>query len=168
MKRTSIWVSVVLGLAALCFAVGISAAEKSPDVITMKKDFKDYEYTKGIVEFSHKKHYTEYAEKAPDLYESKCGVCHHDENGKPLTDLKEGDSVQECRECHSKPGEVPRELKKEWRAKKIDRKEQAKKSLEWHAEAVHESCTPCHKDYNRATKTKDAPTTCTKCHPKEG
>lgn len=167
MKRSSLLVYVVLGIAALCFAGGIAAAEKckSPEAIQMKAG---YEHEKGIVEFSHKKHYTEYAEKAPKLYKSSCGDCHHDEHGKPLTNLKEGDCVQKCIECHSKPGEVPRDIKKQWRAEKVDRKEQQKKSLEWHAEALHENCRNCHKEYNREFKTRDAPTTCTKCHPKEG
>jgi len=166
MKRSFLLVSVLLSIAALCFAVGISAAEKcdSPESITLKAD---YEHEKGIVEFTHKKHYTEYAEKAPKFYKNGCGECHHDENGEPLTDLKEGDCVQTCIECHSKPGEVPRDVKKEWRAERIDRKKQTKMSLDWHAEAYHENCKNCHRKYNREFKTKDAPTTCTKCHPKE-
>ena len=39
--------------------------------------------------------------------------------------------------------------------------------MEYHAEALHENCISCHKDYNKKNKTKAAPQSCTKCHPKK-
>jgi hypothetical protein len=139
------------------FAVGIlQAGTEVPDEIMMQSD---YPHTKGIVKFHHKKHSEEYG--------ATCGECHHDANNKPLNDLKAGDHVQKCIECHKKPGEVPKELKKEWRAKKIKKKEKDKLTLEFHAEAMHDNCRTCHKKYNKDNKTKAAPTTCTKCHPKK-
>jgi hypothetical protein len=86
-----------------------------------------------------------------------------------LTELKEGDDVQRCIECHKIPSEVPKKLKKEWRKKKISRDEKKKKRMEYHAEAFHDNCRDCHKKFNRKYKgqKKKAPTTCTKCHPKK-
>lgn len=137
-------------------SVGLYAGTTVPDVITMKND---YEHKKAIVEFTHKKHV--------EAYKSGCGDCHHDENGKPLTSLKEGDPVQKCIECHSKPGEVDKKTKADWKKKKIKKKEKDKLARQWHAEAVHDNCRGCHKAYNKKNKTKAAPTTCVKCHPKK-
>jgi len=150
---------------ALCFLSGGIFAAELPDVITMQSDQYDH-HKMGIVHFSHKKHSEEYAAKAPDLYKDGCGACHHDADHKPLRDLTADDKVQKCIECHKKPGIVPKEVKKEWRAKKIKRKEKAELALAWHAEAIHANCKGCHKAYNRKFKTKAAPTTCGKCHPK--
>lgn len=159
-------VLVVVACAALVAAAGIYAGTV-PDVIKMK-DPAYKEHTKGVVEFSHGKHQKDYAKKYPDLYKNGCGECHHDKNNKPLTDLKEGDPVQRCIECHTKPGEVPRELKKEWREKKVERAEVKKMELEYHAEALHDSCKGCHREYNKKYKPEEkAPTTCTTCHPKD-
>jgi hypothetical protein len=148
-------------MAVLVFAAGIYAAAQVPEVIPLKSDTcvkKGYEYTKGIVEFSHAKHTVEYAEKSPDLYKQGCGECHHDKEGKPLADLKAGDPVQNCVECHSKCGEAPKGKD----APKLSDKEK----LEYHANAYHDSCRDCHKAFNKANNTKAAPTTCSKCHPK--
>ena len=157
-KKQSFTLAVIVGLATVFIAAGIYAGTTVPDVIKMEN--KAYEHTKGIVEFSHKKHH--------DEYKAGCGDCHHDENGKPLNDLKMGDDVQACIDCHKKPGRVPSDLKKEWREKKIKKSEQNKMKLEYHAEALHDNCISCHKDFNKKNNTKAAPTTCTKCHPKKG
>ena len=156
----------IVGIAIIFATTGIHAGTEVLDEIVM--DNPAYEkHKKSIVTFTHKKHMDDYATENPDLYKNKCGECHHDENNKPLTDLKVGDDVQSCMECHKKPGEVPKELKKEWKAKKIKKKEKDKMALEYHAEAIHDNCRPCHKKFNKKTKTKDAPTTCAKCHPKK-
>ncbi|MBR9984724.1 MAG: cytochrome c3 family protein [Desulfosarcina sp.] len=150
-------------LAAVCVAImfaagSIRAGTAVQDVIKMEN--KAYsEHTKAIVEFSHKKHNEE--------YKIGCGDCHHDDKGKPLNDLKLGDNVQGCIECHKIPGQMPGELKKEMREKKVSKKEIAAKELEYHAEAIHENCITCHKKFNKENKTKAAPQTCTQCHPKE-
>ncbi len=154
-KRSWIAVAVIVSVAVLFAAGSIVAAGKAPDTIKMQN--KAYEHKKGIVEFSHKKHSADYAKKAPNLYKDACGVCHHDDKGKPLSALKETDAVKSCFECHKKPGEAPKGKD----APKLDKKAK----LEYHAEALHENCRGCHKDYNKEFKTKDAPTTCAKCHP---
>jgi len=122
-------------------------ADDFPDMITMQAD---YEHKKGIIDFSHGKHFEE--------YKIGCGECHHNDKGEPLNDLKEGDPVQSCFECHKTPGERPKGKD----APKLSKKER----LEYHAEALHYNCIDCHKDYNRKNKTKAAPQTCKKCHPK--
>jgi cytochrome c553 len=148
MKKKRLLVAAIIGIATLFLAAGLYAGSTMPDVIKMKDDYK---HKKGIVEFSHKKHV--------DEYKATCGDCHHDENNKPLTNLKEGDDVKKCIECHNKPGEKP----KGKNAPKLSKKEE----LQYHAEALHENCKGCHKAYNKKNKTKAAPTTCTKCHPKK-
>lgn len=159
-------VLVVVGCAALFVAAGIYAKEV-PEVIRLE-DPAYKEHKKGVVEFTHGKHQKEYAQKYPDLYQKKCGECHHDKDNKPLTKLKEGDDVQRCIECHKIADEMPKEIKKELRKNKASRKEIKKKEMEYHAEALHDNCRGCHRKYNRKYKPqKKAPTTCAKCHPKE-
>jgi hypothetical protein len=156
MSKKGLLVTTIIAFAVIFVAAALYAGTEVPDVIKMQND---YEHTKGIVEFSHKKH-------AED-YKAGCGECHHDENNKPLDTLKTGDNVQKCIECHKKPGEVPKDLKKKWRDKKIKKKEKDKLSLEFHAEALHDNCQGCHKKWNKKNKSKAAPTTCVKCHPKQ-
>jgi hypothetical protein len=154
----------IVASATLFVVAGIYAA--APDIIRMEnKAYK--EHTKGIVEFNHKLHAEDYVEKYPDMYPNGCGDCHHNENGEPLKGLTADSEVQSCIECHKKPGEVPKELKKEWREKKVKRDKKKKMELEYHAEALHDNCRDCHRAYNKKYKpAKKAPTTCTKCHPK--
>ena len=140
----------VFGIAALFFVTGIYAGTEVQDVINMEN--KAYaKHKKGIVIFSHKKHIED--------YNAGCGECHHDADSKPLNNLKAGDDVQSCIECHKKPGERP----KGKGAPKLTKKQR----LEYHAEAIHYNCKGCHKKFNKKTGTKAAPTTCTKCHPKK-
>lgn len=123
---------------------------------------------KGIHVFTQKKHATEYADNNLDLYKNGCGECHHDDDNKPLKDLKEGDEVQNCIECHKKPAYIKT---KERRKKGLKKKDAIK---EYHANAIHSNCQGCHKKYNKAKglKSKDkgyAPTRskCKTCHPKK-
>jgi hypothetical protein len=155
-KRTILLAAVCV---ALMFAAGpIYAATAVDDVIRMEnKAYK--KHTKGIVEFSHKKHNEE--------YKVGCGECHHDDKGKPLNDLKMGDEVKGCIECHKTPGKMPGSVKKDLKANKASKKEITAKELEYHAEAIHANCIDCHKAYNKKNKTKAAPQACTKCHPKK-
>jgi len=147
MKKT-LWV-VVVGMAVVFASAALYAGTKAPDVIKMEN--KAYtKHEKGIVEFSHKKHVAE--------YKDTCGDCHHDKDGKPLANLKDGDNVQGCIECHKKPGEKPKGKD----APKLTDKE----TLEFHAEAMHKNCQGCHKKMNTKNNNQNAPTTCVKCHPK--
>ena len=146
----------VVGIATLFVAAGIYAA--CPEIITM--DNKAYEkHKKGIVDFNHLKHGETYAKEYPDLYKLGCGECHHDEEGKPLTEITCEEKVQSCIECHKKPSERP----KGKNAPKLSKKEK----LEYHAEAIHMNCKGCHKKFNKKYKPKKSPTTCAKCHPKK-
>jgi len=156
MNKKGFLIITTIGLIVLFASVALSAGTDVPAVITMQND---YEHKKAIVEFSHEKHVKD--------YKGTCGDCHHDENNKPLTNLKEGDAVKNCIECHSKPGEVDKKTKADWKKKKIKKKEKNKLARQWHAEAIHDNCRGCHKAFNKKNKTKAAPTTCVKCHPKK-
>lgn len=153
-KRSLLIVALTVGIAVLFATAGIYAGTEVEDVIKMET--KEYEkHKKGIVEFTHKKHI--------EKYKLGCGECHHadkDGDGKaePLNDLKAGDEVQRCIACHKKPDEI-----KGKKAKKLSDAQQR----EYHANALHDNCKGCHKDYNKKNKTKAAPTTCGKCHPKK-
>lgn len=114
------------------------------DVIAMEASVYD-KHTKGIVQFTHKKHAEE--------YKISCGDCHHDDSGAPLADLKMGDEVSSCAECHSKTGKPEKGISKE-------------EKREFHKEALHDNCISCHKDHNKKNKTKAAPASCGQCHPK--
>ncbi len=133
-------------VATLFASAGIYAGTTVPETVQMKAP---YEHSKGIVTFSHQKHTTD--------YKIGCGDCHHDDKGEPRSNLKAGDEVKGCFECHNKPGEL-----KGKKAKGLSKAEK----LAYHANALHENCIGCHKDYNKKNKTKAAPTKCTSCHPK--
>ena len=90
---------VILGIAVIFASTAVYAGTQAPDVIKMEN--KAYtEHKKSIVEFTHKKHVEE--------YKSGCGECHHDAENKPLENLKMGDEVQGCIECHKLPGKSPK------------------------------------------------------------
>ena len=158
MKRRSLLLTAaIVGITTL-FLTSLIYAGTEVEAVIKLADPAYEEHKKGIVEFTHKKHYDEYAKKFPEFYKLGCGECHHDKDNKPLSNLKEGDDVHRCIECHQKPGEKP----KGKGAPKLSKKEE----LEYHAEALHDNCRGCHRKVNKKTKTKAAPTTCTKCHPK--
>ena len=147
MKKRLMVLTVVTALAlVLVAAAGIYAAT-APAEIKMQKDYK---HKKSVVVFSHQKHATD--------YKIGCGECHHDDKGQPLTDLKDGDPVKSCFDCHNKPGEL-----KGKKAKGLSNKEK----LAYHANALHKNCIGCHRTYNKENKTKAAPQKCNDCHPKK-
>ena len=154
--KTLFFTLTLVGIAVVFMAGAIQAGTQVDDVIKMQNPAYS-EHTKGIVEFTHKKHATEYG--------AKCGDCHHDDKGQPL-DIQEGADVKGCIECHKIPGEVPKDVKKEWKAKKLKKDETNKLARAYHAEALHDNCIGCHKKWNKENKSKAAPTSCTKCHPK--
>ena len=166
MNKKRLLTFAIVGIAALFFMAGVYA-EDVPEMIELN-DPAYKKHKKGIVDFSHEKHQTEYAKKYPEFYKNGCGECHHDEDNKPLSDLKAGDEVQRCIECHKIPAEIPAKLKKEMRKNKVPKEERKKKRMEYQAEAFHDNCEGCHKLYNKKYKPKKkAPTTCAKCHPKK-
>ncbi len=132
---------ILLSACMLSFSGWLFAGTTVEDTVRMEnKAYKKHK--KGIVDFSHKKHI--------DEYKLNCGECHHDKDNKPLNDLKIGDNVDNCIVCHAKTGKVNK-----------------KEKLKYHAEAIHKNCKVCHKAYNKKNKTKAAPTSCNKCHPKK-
>ena len=166
MNKKHLLTLAIVGTAVLFFMAGVYAKDV-PELIKLN-DPAYKEHKKGIVEFTHGKHQTEYAKKYPEFYKNGCGECHHDENNKPLANLKAGDDVQRCIECHKIADEMPAKLKKEMREKKVSKEELQKKKMEYQAEAFHDNCEGCHKLYNKKYKPKEkAPTTCAKCHPKK-
>jgi hypothetical protein len=97
--------------------------------------------------FTHEIHYLD--------YEISCGECHHDEEGKPLDDLTEGDSVQQCVECHT-------ELKKT---------KENRRSIILLENAIHENCKVCHQKINIEDGDPEGrkgpgPVSCKECHVK--
>ena len=161
MNKKHLFISVIAGIATLFIAAGIYA-KAVPDVIPLD-DPAYKKHKKGIVQFEHKKHWDEYAKEYPEFYKNGCGECHHDKDNKPLSDLKDGDDVQKCIECHKIAAEAPKGKKAK---KKLSKKEKIK---DYQAEAFHANCKVCHKKFNKKYKgqKKKAPTTCTKCHPKK-
>ncbi|MBI9073805.1 MAG: cytochrome c3 family protein [Desulfatibacillum sp.] len=148
---------MLASIVSLFLAAGLLASS-CPDVIPMQNASYD-SHSKGVVQFTHTKHYKDYG--------ASCGDCHHDAQGKPLADLKEGDAVQGCIECHKIAGEVPKDMKKDMQ--KLSKKEKLAKELEYHAEALHMNCRDCHKAFNKEKGLRGAdgaPTSCSACHPK--
>ena len=143
------------GIAVFFTASGIQAGTEADDVITMKSELLDAKRKKGpdakkpcsLVEFTHKKHHEE--------FKISCGDCHHDKDGKPLADLKEGDDVQKCEACHNR--------KKAKKADKTFQGQYKKKPVDiMHLEsAIHENCIGCHKEQGLKVGTK-----CGDCHKK--
>ncbi len=125
------------------------AASGMPDVIAMDNAIYAA-HKKGIVQFTHQKHVAD--------YKIGCGDCHHGDDGSPLTDMTAGDDAVGCAECHAEPGTAP---------KSKDKKLSDSEKLAYHAEALHDNCISCHKEYNKKNNTKDAPASCAKCHPKK-
>ena len=141
MKSRSIMITIAVVTASLFLAVGLYAAS-APDVIPMN-DSRYKKHKKAIVQFTHTKH-------AKD-YKIACGEWHHDDAGKPL-ELKDGDPVQKCGDCHKEFGKLAKADKKMKKAAKIKK---------YQKEAVHANCIGCHK------KEKKGPKKCAECHPKK-
>ncbi len=148
MSKKLLVLLVAAFVAVIFVATGLQAGTEVADTFTMEtKEYK--KRRKGppkfkLVEFTHKKHNVD--------YKISCGDCHHDKDNKPL-DLKIGDDVQRCVECHTK-------LKK-------DKKK--KKDIMVLENAMHGNCVACHKDINKKAGDPKglkgpAPASCGKCH----
>ena len=154
MKTKYLLTTSLIVIATLFIAAGIYAGTNVPNVIKLKTA-KYAKHKKKIVKFDHLKHQQDYQQKYPDFYKNSCGECHHDQDNKPLQDLKTGMEVKKCIECHKTPQHVAAK-----KAKKLSKTEQR----QYHANALHENCKECHKKINKKTGKKAAPTTCKKCH----
>ena len=138
MNKRTLGVALIVAMAVSLFTVaGLYAGATLPDEIQMNSAYK---HTKSLPVFSHKKHMGD--------YKIGCGECHHDDQGKSLTSLKEGDTVQKCFECHKKPGEL-----KGKKAKGLSKEEKRM----YHANAVHENCLGCHRTFNKRKKPRQRP-----------
>jgi hypothetical protein len=140
----------IIGVSMFLFGASINASEpaKVKDVLEMNNTDAFPKHKMGLCEFTHKKHST----AAPDGHGIACGECHHDKDGKPL-ELKEGDAVQGCLECHSEVGKPKKEKgmsKEDWEAMQ----------LEYYYGAMHANCIDCHKEKGAG------PVKCAECHPK--
>lgn len=140
---------VVTSVLATFFAAVLYAGTTVQDTFNMvSKEYKERKYHPAPL--SHKKHVEE--------YKITCGECHHNEKAEPLNDIKTGDNVQRCIECHKIPSQKPKKTKLK-----------GAKKREYHAEAMHDNCKGCHKEFNKKVKKETgkkgkAPTSCNKCH----
>ncbi len=116
----------------------------------IKMEDPSYKHKKPIVAFTHSTHI--------EKYQITCGSCHHDDTGAPLDNITLESAVDKCVACHNKPGEKPKGKD----APKLTPAEE----IAYHAEALHQNCIKCHKESNKKTGQKTAPTSCNKCHAK--
>jgi hypothetical protein len=145
-KRSLGLMAVITLTASLLVVAALHAGTVAPAEIKLEAP---YPHEEGIVVFTHQKHSVD--------HKIACGECHHDEKGQPRQ-LKEGDEVKQCFECHNKPGEL-----KGKKAKGLSKSE----LILYEGNAMHDTCIDCHRKYNRENKTKAAPTTCNDCHPRK-
>jgi hypothetical protein len=170
MKMTGRRIALIMALVGglmVCMVAGINAADEAAtasggtevapetaaagtlDVIEMNNTEAFAKHTKALVQFTHGKH----AAAKPDGHGIACGECHHDENAQPLSDLKAGDPVQHCFECHNKtekPKKSPEMSVEEWKKVKI----------QYYYTAMHQNCQGCHKEQG-------GPVKCAECHPQK-
>jgi len=150
MNKKLLTLLLVAGIAVIFVATGLYAGTDVPETITM--NFNKYKKRRKappkykFIEFSHKKHNVE--------YKVNCGECHHDKDHKPL-ELKAGDHVQKCVECHTK----------------LTKNKKKKKDIKVLENAMHTNCVGCHKEVNKKAgdpkgRKGPAPTSCAKCHKK--
>jgi hypothetical protein len=155
MNKRLITLLLAAGIAVIFVATGLQAGTEIKDTITMKsKVYKKHKYSpdakkpKKFVEFTHKKHTEE--------YNLTCDKCHHDKDGKPIADLKVGDDVQKCDECHNREKIVKKDKTFESYKSKADKKVLV--DIKQHKAAMHENCIGCHKTM------KVKKTSCKSCH----
>jgi hypothetical protein len=151
MKNKLIVMLLAAGIAMAFAVTALQAGTEVEDTFELKTPGYD-QRKKGEpqfkpVTFTHKKH-------AED-YEISCGECHHDENGSPLTDLKMGDDVHTCYECHNI----------------FEKDKDNKDDIMVHENAMHGNCRECHKEVNIEAgdpkgRKGPAPTSCNQCHEK--
>ncbi|THB73043.1 MAG: cytochrome C [Desulfobacteraceae bacterium] len=147
MSKRTMLLLVIAGMAMIFAATSLQAGTTVED--TFKVITKEYKKRKKeAATLSHKKHAEDYG--------ITCGECHHDKDGKPLTDLKMGDDVQRCVECHTKLKKDPKN----------------KKDIMVLENAMHGNCIDCHKEVNKKAgdpkgRKGPAPASCAKCHPKK-
>jgi hypothetical protein len=143
MNKKLLTLLLAAGIALSFTATVIYAGTEVADEIIM--NYNKYEKrlfktsNRNFVKFTHTKHNID--------YNIACDQCHH-------IDLKIGDDVKQCAECHI-------ELK-------VTKKNS--KSIMLLRNAYHASCIECHKEFNkeagdpRGFKASAPPTSCSECH----
>jgi len=139
----------VMALAVLfagaCLVVASDCKTEAPEVVKIF-DAKWEKHTKCPVEFSHKKHTTD--------YKIGCTECHHViKDGQNV--WKQGDPACPCSSCHTELT-----IQGEKKLSEADQKLNLKL-------AFHDNCTECHKKEKAKNANTTAPVTCTGCHAKE-
>jgi hypothetical protein len=153
MNNKLIMILLAAFIAAIFAATAIQAGTEVEDTFEITTPgYENVQRKKGAPEFkpvtfTHKKH-------AED-YEISCGECHHDETGSPLTDLKMGDDVQTCYDCHNI----------------FEKDKDNRNDIMVHENAMHGNCRECHKEVNIEAgdpkgRKGPAPTSCNQCHEK--
>jgi len=148
MNKKLVTLLLAAGIAVIFVATGLQAGTQVAD--TIKMDYNDYTSRKKappkfeFVEFTHKKH--------SEDYKISCGDCHHDESNAPL-DLKVGDDVQKCSECHDI----------------MEKTKDNRDDIMVLENAMHGSCVDCHKEVNIEAgdpkgRKGPAPVSCNDCH----
>ena len=154
MKKKYLPIICIIGMVSFFMVAAIHAVKTVQDVIKLEtKSYKNHK--EPVVVFSHREHQEKYSQQYPESFQAGCGECHHDENNKPLKNLKAGDEVKKCIECHQKAS-----FAKGKKAKGLSKKQK----LEFHANALHQNCKDCHRKINKKTAKKKAPVTCKTCH----
>jgi hypothetical protein len=167
MKRNlMISIAICSSWAVLLLAAGIYAGTTVDDIVKMQNPAYD-EHTKAIVQFNHKAHAEKFDGQYPGIFKDGCGECHHDDEGERCRDLEMGEEVENCIECHDKPGQMPKKVKRELRDQDLDREERRVREREYHAEALHDKCRGCHRKARKQADTRKPPITCSKCHVKD-
>lgn len=166
MKRpVRILIGAVAGWTVWFLAVGFWAWAGTTVSDVVKMENPAYEtHKKAVVQFKHKAHAGKFDGRYPEIFKNGCGECHHDDEGQPRTDLKMGEEVDNCIECHAKPGEMPKKEKRALRAEGLSREERHVREREYHAEALHDKCRGCHRRARKTADTRKPPITCSKCH----
>ncbi len=143
MNKKILTLLLAAGISVLFFATALCAGTKFQDEITM--DYNKYperyfkQSKRNFIEFPHALH-------AMD-FELSCEQCHH-------IDLKLGDEVQPCAECHIE----------------LTPTKKNRKSILLLRNAYHASCRKCHKEVNkeagdpRGLDEFAPPTNCSECH----
>lgn len=167
MKRIlMISTAICAGCTAWLWAANLFGGTAVSDVIKMENQAYE-KHKKAIVQFKHKAHAEKFDGKYPEIFENGCGECHHTDEGEPRKDLEMSDDVDNCIECHDKPGQMPKKLKRELRGEGLSREERRVREREYHAEALHDKCRGCHRRARKQADTRKPPITCSKCHIKD-
>ncbi len=101
----------------------------------------------GPVKFTHLKHVEEYG--------AVCGDCHHDSDAEPIASF-DPDATYACGECHDEEGLIRGPIA-ENEVSESDR-------IAYRANALHQQCIGCHRQYNELNNVVRIPESCITCH----